>query len=93
MLSACTAGCLSVWVRAVACFGDKQQQSTGPHKCVGYKLAMMEAVLCVAALCLRYRFALPEGVDGNSPALKMGVTLVPKEGVWLRVSQSRASRC
>lgn len=80
MLSACIAGCPLAWVR-----GDtqstRQATCTGPHKCVGHKLAMMEAVLCVAALCHRFRFA-----PLDSPALKMGVTLVPKQGVLLRVS-------
>lgn len=70
-------GTVVLWASMFLCF------HTGPHKCVGYKLALLEAVLAVAALCHKYKFLLAH--DDSSPALKMGVTLVPKRGVGLRV--------
>lgn len=58
--------------------------STGPHKCIGYKLAMLEAVLCLVALSRTFVFSHPTPHHAP-PSLKMGVTLVPKHGVPLAV--------
>ncbi len=64
---------------------------TGPRKCIGYKLAMLEAVLCLVSLCGNFTFRLPTPHQAPPP-LKMGVTLVPKQGVKLVVAPRRTLR-
>ncbi|MEM8656159.1 MAG: cytochrome P450 [Pseudomonadota bacterium] len=55
-------------------FGD------GPRICIGASFALQEAVIILATLLARFRFA---PVPGKDPAPVMILTLRPEGGVWL----------
>ncbi|SDO14593.1 Cytochrome P450 [Lutimaribacter pacificus] len=55
-------------------FGD------GPRICIGASFALQEAVIVLATLLARYRFA---PVPGKAPKPVMILTLRPEGGVWL----------
>lgn len=57
-------------------FGD------GPRICIGASFALQEAVIILATLLARFRFAL---VPGKMPKPVMILTLRPEGGVWLKV--------
>ncbi len=57
-------------------FGD------GPRICIGASFALQEAVIILATLLARFRFA---PVPGKDPKPVMILTLRPEGGVWLRV--------
>lgn len=57
-------------------FGD------GPRICIGASFALQEAVIILATLLARFRFAL---VPGKAPKPVMILTLRPQGGVWLKV--------
>ncbi|MGA0540301.1 cytochrome P450 [Neotabrizicola sp. VNH66] len=57
-------------------FGD------GPRICIGASFALQEAVIILATLLSRFRFAL---IPGRAPKPVMILTLRPEGGVWLRV--------
>ena len=57
-------------------FGD------GPRICIGANFALQEAVIILATLLARHRFAL---VEGRAPKPVMILTLRPEGGVWLKV--------
>jgi hypothetical protein len=68
----------------------------GPRLCIGYKLAMQEAVAVLASLLQRFDFDLPPGGGGGGdgggdkaapPALRPGITLGYRDGLWLRVAR------
>jgi cytochrome P450 len=54
----------------------------GQRLCVGKDFALMEAQLTLNRLMSRFDFEL---VPGHSLDLKLGATIRPKNGVWLRV--------
>ncbi|TGD41551.1 cytochrome P450 [Pseudotabrizicola sediminis] len=58
-------------------FGD------GPRVCIGANFALQEAVIILATLLARFRFAL---VPGKTPNPVMILTLRPEGGVWLTVT-------
>lgn len=58
-------------------FGD------GPRICIGARFAMQEAVIILATLLARFRFA---PVPGRDPKPVMILTLRPEGGVWLMVT-------
>jgi cytochrome P450 len=55
-------------------FGD------GPRVCIGASFALQEAVIILATLLSRFRFA---PVRGRTPEPKMIITLRPEGGVWM----------
>jgi cytochrome P450 len=55
----------------------------GPRICIGASFAMQEAVIILATLLARFRFA---PVAGRSPRPKLILTLRPDGGVWLQTS-------
>jgi cytochrome P450 len=57
-------------------FGD------GPRICIGASFALQEAVIILATLLVRFRFAR---VPGREPKPVMILTLRPEGGVWLQV--------
>ena len=57
-------------------FGD------GPRVCIGANFALQEAVIILATLLARFRFAR---VPGREPKPVMILTLRPEGGVWLNV--------
>ncbi len=57
-------------------FGD------GPRICIGANFALQEAVIILATLLVRFRFAR---VPGREPKPVMILTLRPEGGVWLQV--------
>jgi cytochrome P450 len=59
-------------------FGD------GPRICIGASFALQEAVVILATLLARFRFA---AVPGKTPQPVMILTLRPEGGVWLSVSK------
>ena len=59
-------------------FGD------GPRICIGANFALQEAVIILATLLARFRFA---PVPGRDPKPVMILTLRPEGGVWLMVSR------
>jgi len=60
-------------------FGD------GPRVCIGASFALQEAVIILATLLARFRFA---PVPGRNPRPVMILTLRPEGGVWLRVERA-----
>lgn len=60
-------------------FGD------GPRICIGANFALQEAVIILATLLARFRFAL---VPGKAPKPVMILTLRPEGGVWLMVERA-----
>ncbi|KAI8468880.1 MAG: cytochrome P450 [Monoraphidium minutum] len=62
----------------------------GPRLCIGYKLAMQEATQTLVRLFQRFDFepdAAMAGPGGAGPALRPGITLGFKDGLWLRVRE------
>ena len=59
-------------------FGD------GPRVCIGASFALQEAVIILATLLARFRFAR---VPGKDPKPVMILTLRPEGGVWLQVTK------
>jgi cytochrome P450 len=59
-------------------FGD------GPRICIGAGFALQEAVIILATLLARFRFA---AVPGKTPKPVMILTLRPEGGVWLSVTK------
>lgn len=60
-------------------FGD------GPRICIGASFALQEAVIILATLLARFKFAL---VPGKVPKPVMILTLRPEGGVWLMVERA-----
>jgi cytochrome P450 len=60
-------------------FGD------GPRVCIGASFALQEAVIILATLLARFRFA---PVPGKAPKPVMILTLRPEGGVWLQVERA-----
>ena len=60
-------------------FGD------GPRICIGASFALQEAVIILATLLARFRFA---PVPGKEPKPVMILTLRPEGGVWLQVEKA-----
>ncbi|MEZ5798924.1 MAG: cytochrome P450 [Paracoccaceae bacterium] len=60
-------------------FGD------GPRVCIGASFALQEAVIILATLLSRFRFA---PVPGKEPEPVMILTLRPQGGVWLMVERA-----
>jgi len=60
-------------------FGD------GPRICIGASFALQEAVIILATLLARFKFAL---VPGKVPKPVMILTLRPEGGVWLGVERA-----
>jgi cytochrome P450 len=58
-------------------FGD------GPRICIGASFALQEAVIILATLLARFRFA---PVPGRAPRPVMILTLRPEGGIWLEVT-------
>ncbi|REF69978.1 MULTISPECIES: cytochrome P450 [Paracoccus] len=55
----------------------------GPRICIGASFAMQEAVIILATLVARFRFALTE----RQPQPRMILTLRPHGGLWLQVAE------
>eukprot|EP00271_Cylindrocystis_brebissonii_P002587 TRINITY_DN13324_c0_g1_i1.p1 TRINITY_DN13324_c0_g1~~TRINITY_DN13324_c0_g1_i1.p1 ORF type:complete len:547 (-),score=81.80 TRINITY_DN13324_c0_g1_i1:582-2222(-) len=65
-------------------FGD------GPRMCIGYKLAMAEAVLGLVHMCRGFDFALDEsvmGTGGKNMKLEAGIVLKPSPGVFVKATR------
>lgn len=60
-------------------FGD------GPRICIGANFAIQEAVIILATLLARFRFA---PIPGKDPKPVMILTLRPEGGVWLKVDRA-----
>lgn len=58
----------------------------GPRICIGANFALQEAVIILATLLARFRFAT---VPGRVPKPRMILTLRPQGGCWLRASPRR----
>ncbi|KAL4420261.1 hypothetical protein ABPG77_003440 [Micractinium sp. CCAP 211/92] len=58
----------------------------GPRKCVGYRFAQEEGVLCLARLLRRFDLQLDPERHTGPLDLHTSVTIVPQGGIWLRVS-------
>ncbi|KAL4428351.1 hypothetical protein ABPG75_002440 [Micractinium tetrahymenae] len=58
----------------------------GPRKCVGYRFALEEGVLCLARLLRRFELRLDPQRHSGPLDLRTSVTMVPLGGIWLRVS-------
>lgn len=55
----------------------------GPRICIGASFALQEAVIILATLLARFRFAR---IPGRDPQPRMILTLRPQGGVWLQVA-------
>jgi cytochrome P450 len=60
----------------------------GPHKCIGYPLAMMEMQIILPMIVQRYRLNLVAGCD---PEPEPATTLRPKGEVWMTVHAASSS--
>lgn len=56
----------------------------GPRICIGASFAIQEAVIILATMLARFRFA---PIHGRNPEPRMILTLRPHGGVWLRVER------
>lgn len=59
-------------------FGD------GPRICIGVRFALQEAMIVLATLLARFRFA---AVPGKIPIPTLVITLRPEGGVWMTVAE------
>lgn len=57
----------------------------GAHKCIGYKFALQEALLCIISMLKDYQFEIDTKKHSGELVLWSSLTLVPSEGIWLRV--------
>ena len=57
----------------------------GPRICIGASFALQEAVIVLATLLARFRFA---PVAGRAPKPVLILTLRPEGGVWLDVADA-----
>lgn len=57
----------------------------GPHKCIGYRFAMEEAVFALARLFQRYTFSLSAEHHKNPVITRANITLPPRDGIWVKV--------
>lgn len=61
----------------------------GAHKCLGYKLAEEEALLTLVKFMQKFEVRVdPEHHKGDLHLLN-AITLVPKDGIWLKVFKRR----
>jgi cytochrome P450 len=58
----------------------------GPRMCIGREFAMMEAVVCLAAIAARFRFRV---VPGHNAEMEPLITLRPKGGLPMFVEERR----
>eukprot|EP00891_Asterochloris_glomerata_P000137 jgi/Astpho2/137/Aster-04602 len=58
----------------------------GPHKCIGYRFAVQEAILTLVRLHQTFTFQLDTSKHppGSSLEYVTGITLMPKDGIWLQ---------
>lgn len=61
----------------------------GPRKCVGYRFAQEEGVLCLARLLRRFELRLDPQRHSGPLDLRTSVTIVPQGGIWLQVSSRK----
>jgi cytochrome P450 len=57
----------------------------GPRICIGASFALQEAVIILATLLARFRFA---PVEGRTPKPVLILTLRPEGGVWLKIADA-----
>jgi cytochrome P450 len=50
----------------------------GPHRCIGYRMAMLESILVVVMIAKRFRL---EPIGGSDSAPRAGLSLRPKRGM------------
>jgi cytochrome P450 len=59
----------------------------GPRICLGESMAKLEAHTLLKKLIVRYKFAMPNGMDPFQKTYKMGVTMKVKDGLELMVTK------
>ncbi|GBF94618.1 thromboxane-A synthase [Raphidocelis subcapitata] len=66
----------------------------GPRLCIGYKLAMQEAITTVVRLFQRFEFEFDGSMHaGGAPTLRPGITLGFRDGMWCRVRERPRAPC
>lgn len=56
----------------------------GPRSCLGYRFALLQAMICLACLLPAVRVELDESRTDEVLELNEAITLGPKNGVWLK---------
>jgi cytochrome P450 len=56
----------------------------GARKCVGYRLAMMEAILALARLIEKFEFSLDTRMHNGALDMSSRITMVPVGGIWIK---------
>ncbi|EFN55197.1 hypothetical protein CHLNCDRAFT_134405 [Chlorella variabilis] len=57
----------------------------GPRRCVGWRFALEEGVLCLARIFQRFELRLDAERHTGPLDLRSSVTLAPPKGIWLKV--------
>lgn len=55
----------------------------GPRMCIGFKFALQELQISVIRIYQRYTFRLAPGQKADPLPLRMGITLAPRDGLWV----------
>ncbi|KAL4858882.1 Cytochrome P450 3A12 [Chlorella vulgaris] len=61
----------------------------GPRKCIGWRFAMEEGVLCLARIFQRFEIRLDTERHQRPLDLRSSVTLNPEGGIWIRVTERK----
>lgn len=61
----------------------------GSHKCIGYKFALQEALLCTISMLQGYKFEIDTSKHTGELVLWSSLTLTPSDGIWLRAKPRR----
>lgn len=67
--------------------GCKYNFLTRPRNCIGMRFAYMELQLTLAKLLLKFKFEPGPSTEKNIKTTETFATLIPKNGVFCRVSE------
>ena len=61
----------------------------GGHKCIGYRIALHEAMICLSLILQKFTVSLDESMHpkGSELCCQSALTLVPDGGIWLKFEE------
>ena len=61
----------------------------GGHKCIGYRIALHEAMICLSLILQNFTVSLDESMHpkGSELCCQSALTLVPDGGIWLKFEE------